>query len=61
MRVKPMTDRVDNWRAYLSDVSEVNELPELVSLHACMGRPLGDEPFVAMLEKVTGRDFLPKW
>ncbi|MGD9170040.1 MAG: hypothetical protein PVI97_08270 [Candidatus Thiodiazotropha sp.] len=23
VRVKPMTDRVDNWSAYLSDVSEV--------------------------------------
>jgi putative transposase len=59
--VKPMTDRVDNWSAYLSDVSEVNELPELISLHARTGRPLGDELFMAMLEKVTGRDLLPKW
>jgi hypothetical protein len=60
VRVKPMTDPVDNWSAYLSDVSEVNELSELISLHARTGRPLGDEPFVAMLEKVTGRDLLPK-
>lgn len=60
VRVKPMMDRVENWNAYLSGVREADELPELISSHTRTGRPLGDKPFVAILEKVTGRDLLPK-
>jgi hypothetical protein len=55
-----MKDRVDNWSAYLSDVREVNELSEPISLHARTGQPLGDEPFVAMFEKVRVETCCPR-
>jgi len=60
VRVKPMLDRVDNWREYLSDVRKTTDLIELISLHTRTGRPLGDGSFVSMLEKITGRKLLPK-
>jgi len=49
VKVAPMLNRVENWQAYLeSDLDEktINTL----KMHSKTGRPLGDDPFVDMLE-----------
>jgi putative transposase len=42
VRVKPMLDRIDSWKAYLSDVCESNDEHNLIERHTRTGRPLGN-------------------
>ena len=53
--VKPMLDRVVNWRRYLG--ARVND-EELERIRSCSrtGRPGGDHRFLAQLEAITGRN-----
>jgi len=60
VRVKPMRDRIDDWSAYLSGDRENNETHKLIARHTRTGRPLGDDRFVGMLEKLTGKSLVPK-
>ena len=57
--VKPMLDRIDNWRSYLSDENSKSD-EELLKLHSRTGRPLGDDSFVHKLEVLTGAVLAPK-
>ena len=52
--VTPMLERVPDWNAYLSDSSPV-ELIKTIRENVMTGRPAGDEAFVSMAEKSTGK------
>lgn len=58
--VKPMLDRVGDWRAYLSGTSIRHEEHALIERHSRTGRPLGSLRFMETLEKITGVSLLPK-
>ena len=58
--VRPMLDSVADWSAYLSSFHEQTEAHELIERHTRTGRPLGNERFVGMLERITGKALLPK-
>ena len=58
VKVKPMLDRVGNWRQYLSnDDSSSNDL---VAQHTRTGRPLGSDRFVKKPENICGKPLAPK-
>lgn len=57
--VKPMLDRIDNWRSYLSYENSKSD-DEALKLHTRTGRPLGDDGFVHKLEVLTGVELAPK-
>ena len=59
VRVKPMLERIDNWKVYLSDAKESNN-EDLIEIHTRTGRPLGCVDFVRKLELITGQDLAPK-
>lgn len=52
--VQPMLSRITDWERYLSDDADV-EIERRICEHSRTGRPLGDDPFVRTLEKITGR------
>ncbi len=58
VRVAPMLDMVNDWRAFLDSAMPEEQLRELQA-HARTGRPLGDARFVGRLEKLVGRDLRP--
>jgi putative transposase len=53
-RVKPLLDRVKNWRAFLAAPLSEDER-ETIRAHESTGRPLGSPSFVGRLEKRLGR------
>ena len=53
VKVKPLLEMVDDWRAYLH---ESDEAWDSIRRHERTGRPLGSPQFVADLEKMTGRE-----
>ncbi len=58
VKVKPMLNRVGNWRQYLlNDDSNSNDL---VAQHTRTGRPLGSDSFVKKLEKICAKPLAPK-
>ena len=59
VRVKPMLDRIDKWKTYLSDVDKSSD-ENLIMRHSRTGRPLGSADFVRKLEVITGEDLAPK-
>jgi len=59
VRVKPMLDRISDWRAYLSSEMGSGQT-DTIQRHTRTGRPLGTTAFVRSLERVTGRPLLPK-
>jgi len=59
VRVKPMLDRISDWRAYLSNDVE-NHQADSIRRHTRTGRPLGTAEFVHNLERVTGKPLAPK-
>ena len=59
VKVKPMLDRVADWREYLAEAVDSTELREL-RRHNRTGRPLGSDEFITRLEQTTGRDLRPK-
>ena len=53
-KVKPLLDMVGDWKGFLAQ--EVGkEEADTFRLHERTGRPLGDERFVARLERLLGR------
>jgi len=54
VRVKPLLDRVDDWRSFLGKPLTEDER-ELIRAHESTGRPLGSSVFVGRLEKRLGR------
>ena len=49
-----MISKINDWPSYLREGERKSDI-ELFRLHACTGRPLGDEKFLSKLEKTTGR------
>lgn len=60
VKVAPMLDRVDDWHSYLSTAHDSVGETKLIERHGRTGRPLGDNRFIGMLEKISGRPLLPK-
>jgi len=60
VNVKPMLDRVGDWRCYLADEKGSNGAMGLIKRHSRTGRPLGSEAFVRELEGITRRALLPR-
>ena len=54
----PLAAEVRNWRQFLRSEDEGDDL-ERLRRHGRTGRPLGDEAFVASLEKRLGRRLVP--
>ncbi len=52
--VDPLLELVPNWRGFLSRVIREEDI-KLLQSHERTGRPLGDEPFLAKLEKKLRR------
>jgi len=58
IKVKPMLERVADWREYLGQDMDPAELKALRRYNRT-GRPLGDERFIVRLERATGRELRP--
>lgn len=56
--VAPLLGMVDNWKAFLAEGIE-REAIRLLERHERTGRPLGDERFMRMAERITGRSLRP--
>ena len=59
VKVKPMLERVSDWRDYLGAGIETVE-SDIIRRHLRTGRPLGDQAFVELLEAKTGRTLAPR-
>ena len=59
VRVRPMLDRVGNWRVYLNDAGQLPTL-NVIRTHSRTGRPAGDNRFIDKLEALTGRSLKRK-
>jgi putative transposase len=57
--VRPMLERVADWREYLGQELSAAELRAL-RRHNRTGRPLGDDGFIARLEQTAGRRLRPQ-
>jgi putative transposase len=58
VRVKPMSDRVADWREYLSTEPDSTDM-EVLRRHLRTGRPLGSPEFVESLEVKLARSLIP--
>lgn len=58
VRVKPMRDRVADWREYLRIEPDSTDL-EVLRRHIRTGRPLGSPEFVETLEAKLARSLIP--
>lgn len=54
VKVKPLLDRIDNWRDFLSDCPSTQDI-DLLRRHEKTGRPLGNPPFIARIETKLNR------
>jgi len=54
----PVTDGVKDWIAYLEDRDD--SAVDLIQHCLIVGRPCGDESFVARVEAVLGRKLVPR-
>jgi putative transposase len=54
VKVRPLLKLARNWRAFLARVVREEDI-KLLRSHENTGRPLGDEAFLATLEKYLGR------
>ena len=54
VKVKPLLDRVPDWKAFLREGLDSDDL-EAIRAHERTGRPLGGTKFLARLEKRLGR------
>lgn len=59
VRVRPMRERVGNWRGYLAGAMDSDDA-ELIRRHTRTGRPLGTETFVNRIEAITGQTLVHK-
>lgn len=53
--VKPMLQRVSNWREFLATEEPVTNIRR-IRAHSSSGRPAGDSAFVERLESMSGRN-----
>ena len=58
VKVKPLLNRVDDWRGFIADQGAYDD--DLFSRHERTGRPLGDDGFVQRVSQLVGRDLMPK-
>ena len=58
VRVKPMRDRVADWREYLSTEPDSTDM-EVLRRHMRTGRPLGSPEFIESLEAKLSRSLIP--
>jgi putative transposase len=54
VKVSPLLSLVGHWREFLSQAPSQDQL-EVLRHHERTGRPLGEERFVAKIEKALGR------
>ncbi len=54
VKVMPLLDVVGNWRRFLSEEIEEEDINR-IRRHECTGRPLGSDKFISNLEKLSGR------
>ncbi len=54
VNVRPMLERVTDWREYLA-LSEHPETIETLRSHSNTGRPAGSKEFITALERISGR------
>jgi len=59
VKVSPLLERVGDWQRFLARPTMEAEVEKLRS-HQATGRPLGDEAFIDVLEKNTGRELRRK-
>ena len=59
VNVRPMLDRVEEWRAYLSDTTGSSAKIEMIEHHTRTGRPLGSATLVKQREALTGKSLVP--
>jgi putative transposase len=59
VRVAPLLKLAPNWRGFLARVLREEDI-EVLRAHERTGRPLGDEAFLARLEKKLGRTLRPQ-
>lgn len=57
--VKPMLDRIPDWKAYLSSAAP-GDTAVSIRRHSRSGRPLGGTEFIKILEQQTGKILTPK-
>ena len=57
VRVAPLLERVQDWRAFLRERPEP-EMIDLLRKHAANGIPLGSDAFVKELERKVGRELV---
>ena len=57
--VKPLLEMVDDWRAFLEEGSDRNEL-DAIRKHTLTGRPLGTNKFLEKLEEKLKRPLIKK-
>jgi len=55
VKVKPLLERIDNWRDFLN-ASLPQEVMEQVRKHERTGRPIGSDEFVDKLSRIVGRN-----
>ena len=60
VNVRPMLDRVEDWRTYVSDTTGISAKDEMIKRHTRTGRPLGSDAFVRQLEALTGKSLAPR-
>ena len=58
VKVKPMLERVVDWRKYLASEPDSTDM-EILRSHSRTGRPLGSPKFVKRLEARLGRELAP--
>ncbi len=58
VRVKPMLERIADWRGYLASEPDSTDM-EILRSHMRTGRPLGSPRFVKRLETRLGRELAP--
>jgi putative transposase len=59
VRVRPMLERVADWRAYLAGSTNRDDT-EQIRKHTRTGRPLGTAEFIHKIESLTGETLAPK-
>ena len=55
---RPGDERVDDWSTFLDE--PIDEMIEVLRRHGRVGRPLGSENFINLLEGITGRRLRPR-
>jgi len=58
VRVRPLLERVKDWREFLTEALEAQEI-ELLRRHERTGRPLGASAFLDRIERTLGRIVRP--